>query len=219
VRGKVEGLASDDEALGVEERRKSSDRSRALFALAGRFAWRSGDPVVIACAGLSGTGKSAVAALLHEATGFRVASSDVVRKAEGTPDYGADARHAVYERLRRDVEEALGARESVIVDATFLERAERDALARVAGGYGHRHVFVACRADEAAVKRRLDARDATSVSDARWETYLAQRAYAEPFGADEPVLRIDTTGPLADVRATVLPPLWAWRNGRPIAPR
>ena len=219
VRGKVEGLAADDGELDADERRKAGERSRALFALAGRLAWRSGDPVVIACAGLSGTGKSAVAELVHEATGFAVASSDVLRKTEGTAEYGPDARHAIYERLRDAVERALGARESVIVDATFLERAERDALARVAAGFGRRHVFVACQADEATVKRRLDARDATSVSDARWDTYLGQRAHADAFGSDEAVLRIDTTGPLADVRATLLPPLWAWRNGRPLAPR
>jgi aminoglycoside phosphotransferase family enzyme/predicted kinase len=217
VRGKVEGLAAADEELDADERRRAAERSRALFALAGRFAWRSGDPVVIACAGSSGTGKSAVAGLLHGATGFAVASSDVLRKASGTPHYAPDARHAVYDRMRSAVETSLVARESIIVDATFLERAERDGLARVAAGYGWRHVFVACEADEATVKRRLDARDATSVSDARWETYLAQRAHADPFGSDEPVLRIDTTGALADVRATLLPPLWAWRNGRPLA--
>src|SRR6185436_14827603 len=97
---------------------------------------------------------------------FAVASSDVLRKGAGTPDYGPAARHAVYDGLRAAVEESLVARESVIVDATFLERAERDALARVVAGYGRRHVFVACRADETTVKRRLDARDATSVSDA-----------------------------------------------------
>jgi predicted kinase len=218
VRGKVEGLAADDEELDADERRRAGERSRALFALAGRFAWRSGDPVVIVCAGLSGTGKSAVAGLLHEATGFAVGSSDVLRKASGTHDYGPGARHAVYDGLRAAVEESLGGRESVIIDATFLKRAERDALARLAAGYGRRHVFVACQADEETVKRRLDARDATSVSDARWETYLAQRAHADAFGPDEPVLPIDTAGTLADVRAMLLPPLWAWRNGRRLAP-
>jgi predicted kinase len=168
--------------------------------------------------GLSGTGKSAVAGVLHETTGFAVASSDVLRKATGTPHYSPDARHAVYDRMRAAVEASLVARESIIVDATFLEREERDALARVVAGYGRRHLFVACQADEATVKRRLDARDAASVSDARWETYLAQRAHADALGRDEPVLRIDTTGTLADVRAMLLPPLWAWRNGRPLAP-
>ena len=61
VRGKVEGLAADDEALDADERRQAGDR------LAG--ALRAGEPlrlaerrsVVIACAGLSGTGKSTVA--------------------------------------------------------------------------------------------------------------------------------------------------------------
>jgi len=40
----------------------------------------------------------------------------------------------------------------------------------------------------------------------------------DAFGDDEPVLRIDTTGTLADVRTMLLPPLWAWRNGRRLGP-
>jgi hypothetical protein len=216
VRGKVEGLAAADAAIDADARRAAEARARGFFALAGRFAWRCGDPVVIACAGLSGTGKSAVAGLIGEATAFTVVSSDVVRRRAGaTPHYDPAARAAVYARLRDEVDRALVARESLVVDATFLSRAERDALARVVHGYGRRHVFVACEADEAAVKRRLDARGATSVSDARFDVYLAQKAEHDPFAADEPVLHLDTARPLDAVRADLLPRLWHWRQGRP----
>ena len=217
VRGKVDGLAAVDAAIDDAARGAARDRARRLFALAGRFAWRSGDPVVIACAGLSGTGKTAVAGLVGEATGFPVVSSDVVRRAaEDDPRYDAASRQQVYDRLRAEVERALGTRESIVVDATFLARRERDQLARVAEGYGRRHVFVTCEADEAVVKRRLDARDATSVSDARWDVYLGQKRQRDPYGDEEPVLRLDTTRPLEAVRADLLPRLWHWRQGRPL---
>src|SRR5262245_10740440 len=64
VRGKVEALASAEAEMPAPERSAAAARARDRFLLAGRFAWRSGDAVVIACAGLSGTGKSTVAAML-----------------------------------------------------------------------------------------------------------------------------------------------------------
>lgn len=217
VRGKVEGLAARDAAIDADERNAAAARACALFTLAGRFAWRAGDPVVVACAGLSGTGKSAVADLVSSATGFPVLRSDTLRRGMSSPSYTPAARAAVYARLREETERALVARTSIVVDATFLERDERERLARSVHGLGRRHVFIVCEADEATVRRRLDARDATSESDARWATHLAQRETADAFAAEEPVLRADTARPLDVVRADLLPRLWAWRQGRPIA--
>jgi hypothetical protein len=37
-----------------------------------------------------------------------------------------------------------------------------------------------------------------------------------PLRRRRAVLRVDTTGDLADVRTALLPPLWGWRQGRPI---
>jgi uncharacterized protein len=219
VRGKVEGLTAGDAQIAPAGHDAAAARARALFGLAGRYAWRSGDPVVVACAGLSGTGKSAIAAALGEATGFRVAGSDVLRRQaapSGAARYALAAREAVYALLREQVDAALTARESLILDATFLARAERDRLAHTVAGYGSRHVFVACEADDATVRRRLDARDATSVSDARWDTYVAQRRARDPFGDGEPVLRVDTGGTPSAARAALLPRLWRWRRHRTI---
>jgi predicted kinase len=69
-------------------------------------------------------------------------------------------------------------------------------------------------ADEPVVRRRLDARDAGSVSDARWPVYVRQRDAREPFGADEPVIRVDTSGTVEEALRAALPRLWAWRQGR-----
>jgi aminoglycoside phosphotransferase family enzyme/predicted kinase len=220
VRAKVEALTSAEAEVDAAERTAAATRARAKLALAARFAWRSGDPVVIACAGLSGTGKSTVAAMLAAATGFRVVSSDVLRKADTahtTPDYGAAARGGVYAELRREVEKSLAGDESVIADATFVLRAERDRLACAVGGYGRRWLFVECTASDAVVRARLAARDRSSVSDARLEVHLAQRADHDPFGPDEVVLTIDTSA--GDVRTALVPPLWAWRQGRPVGRR
>jgi predicted kinase len=103
------------------------------------------------------------------------------------------------------------------VDATYLARHDRDRLARVVRGYGWRHVFIACEAAEAVVRERLDARDASVASDARFDTYLAQRSDRDLYGGEEAVLRLDTGRPLEAVRHDLLPRLWAWRQGRPAA--
>jgi predicted kinase len=102
----------------------------------------------------------------------------------------------------------------VIVDATFMRRADRDRLAHTARRQRREHVFVACKADEQVVRARLAAREeGGSVADARWETYVAQRAQCEPFGPDERYLVVDTGGAPTTARATALRALWRWWRG------
>jgi uncharacterized protein len=218
VRGKVEALAADEPEVPPDARTRAADEAGAKLALAGRFAWAAGDPVVVAMAGLAGSGKSSVAEAIAGAAGFRIVASDRVRKAKGAAPvrYDAAARSAVYAALRRAVDRSLGGRESLVVDATFIERAERERLARTVRGWGARLLFVHCVADEGVVRARLAAREAGSPSDARWDVYVRQREAADPFGADEPVLEVDTSAGALPPRG-LLPRLWAWRQGRPIA--
>src|SRR5262249_54558790 len=66
VRGMVEGLESRDAEVERTDRDAAAARARHHFALALRYAWAADGPAVIACAGLSGTGKTALAAALVE---------------------------------------------------------------------------------------------------------------------------------------------------------
>ena len=128
----------------------------------------------------------------------------------------------MYERLAAETDAALAAGRAVIADATFIRAADRRRLTAVAERRRCPIVFVECRADEAAVRARLEARaNAPSLSDARWDTYMAQRGQQEPLGPSEPHVVVDTSGSLATARAAVIPLLWQWRQGRPLtsAPR
>jgi hypothetical protein len=124
----------------------------------------------------------------------------------------------VYETLCAETDAALAAGDGVIADATFLRRADRERLARVARQHRRPLVFVECAADEAVVRARLTARAAgPSLSDARWATYLAQRVAREPGAAGEPHLAVDTSAGLEAAWTGTLRSLWQWRQGRPLA--
>jgi len=219
VRGAVEGLRAGEAEVDPADRVAAAERARQYFALAQRYAWKAHGPAVVVCCGLSGSGKTTLARALAEATGFVHLSSDVVRRQGpglgrpapyGTGLYAPGARAAVYARLCDETDGAVAASRGVVADATFLRRADRDALAAVATRRARPLIFLECHADPETIHRRLEA-PRPGLSDARWETYLAQHAEREPFGADEPHRSVDTSGDLDDVVEEILPALWRWR--------
>jgi aminoglycoside phosphotransferase family enzyme/predicted kinase len=230
VRGKVEGLKSREAEVEDADREAAARRARRHFDLAGRYAWAVGGPALIACCGLAGSGKTTLARELAAATGWVRLGSDDIRKGNAARQppavvpYGADVysdagREAVYRILCAEAEAALADDRGVVVDATFIRAAHRRQLAAVAARRRCPLVFVDCQADEASIRSRLEARaHTTTLSDARWDTYLGQRERREPLGPAEPSIVIDTGGPLARARATTIRRLWQWRQGRPQAP-
>jgi predicted kinase len=176
--------------------------------------------VLIICRGRSGTGKSTLAAALADRVDAVVVRSDVIRKrddaaprATAAERYTPAARAAVYVALAAEADALLAAGRSVIADATFLRRADRDRLYAVAARRRVPRIVVACQADAGRIRERLAARGAGDVSDARWGTYLAQGREEEPLGADEPAIVVDTDGAPADVADRTLARSWAWRVG------
>jgi uncharacterized protein len=139
--------------------------------------------------GLSGTGKSTVAAALARALGAPVFSSDSVRKelagrAGPAPTpweqglYGPEHTEATYGRLEELARETLATRRPAILDATFLDERRRERLAAVAEEASVPLVLVetVC-AEEVALGRIVArARRGVSPSDATTEVYRRQRA-------------------------------------------
>jgi uncharacterized protein len=169
--------------------------------------------------GFSGTGKSTLAAGLAAAVDAVVLRSDVIRKrAPGPPAadvatrYAPTAKAAVYETLAAEADAALGEGRSVIADATFIRRADRDRLRAIAERRGVACVFVDCRSDPEVVRARLATRTADDVSDARWETYVDQTRAAEPLAADESHIVVATDHTPEQARAAALAALWDWRR-------
>jgi len=239
VRGMVHGQTARDPGRSPEARERAAERSARFFAHAVRSAWQACGPALVVCTGLSGSGKTTIAAHLAERTGFVHLSSDEIRKRragldplEPTPPrkipdlYRSQARARVYAELARRAEAALRAGHGVFADATFTRRADRDVLSEVARRLGRPRVFLECSAGEDVVRARLSARAHREVpsghgarSDADWAVYRRQVAAAEPLGHDETALRIDTgAAALADVIEEAALRLCRWRARIGLAP-
>ena len=206
VRGKVDSLQSLEPEMDEENREQVVDSARRHFDLAYRYTWKQ-SPAVVLITGLSGTGKSSVAAALSERTGFRSLSSDAIRKelaalapagSRGEYDsglYAPEHTERTYAALLERASQELAAGSGVILDATFQRRGDRDAARALAARFRVPFLSTECISDDAVVRRRLDERSAqgNSLSDADWRIYLEQRKRFEPIADDEANhLRLDT---------------------------
>ena len=207
IRAKVE--AANLPHLTGEAQRRARESARRYFDFA--LAFLEPEPArLVAIGGLSGTGKSALAAglapELGRAPGAIWLRSDVERKhlfgVEETtrlPDtaYGAAASRETYARLWRKAGLALGAGQSVVLDAVHSHAAERRASAAVAeeAGVGFVGLWLEAPLDRREQRAQARERDA---SDADARVVLAQRA--EPL-AEAGWSVLDASGDRAQTEA------------------
>ncbi|HEV8371460.1 MAG TPA: AAA family ATPase, partial [Pyrinomonadaceae bacterium] len=212
VRGKVLSFRLDEPEFGEKEREVAASRARNYFDLARRYAATLTKPTVIAVAGLSGTGKTAVARSIAEELGLRVVSSDAVRKSlfrsgkqssgyeEGI--YVAEASRITYQKLMEQGGECFNQSKGVILDATFQRAKDRSLAQEMAAASGAKWRFIECQAPPEVIHKRLDQRGTLKegLSDATWETYLRQRNKFEPVPppSETTYLVLDTRGSLCE---------------------
>jgi aminoglycoside phosphotransferase family enzyme/predicted kinase len=189
IRAKVEAAAADrlegtgrDEALSLA--RRYFDSAAGFLAYV--------PPRLVAVGGLSGAGKSALAAALAPSLGRAPGAlwlrSDVERKAmfavEETAHlpgsaYAPAVTRDVYERLGDKARGAMRAGHAVVLDATFSTAGERMAAARAAAGVGAAFdgLFL-----DAPLETRLErvGRRGADASDA--DAAVARSQRAEPLG-------------------------------------
>lgn len=200
VRAKVAALRArqeDPKAALVE-----LDAAHAYLQLAAQIAVPPAPTIVITC-GLSGSGKTTAssARLLDpslEAAGSIIRlRSDVERKrlfglaphdhSNSAPDggiYTVEATARTYARLLELARELLSAGWSVIVDAAFLKRSERDTFAALATEFGVGFKILATEAPVEELRRRLLARSGDA-SEATVAILERQLSWFEPPAAQE----------------------------------
>jgi uncharacterized protein len=163
-------------------------------------------PRLILMSGLSGSGKTWLATRLAPQINAIHVRSDVERKrqaglvptarSEAAPEqglYSPTATTQVYECLAQAATHVLSGGYTIIVDATFLRREERERFRTLAAACGVPLQFVRCQAPPATLRERIRSR-ATSgrdASDADLEVLQWQEQHAEAIGPGEGIEVID----------------------------
>ncbi len=232
VRGKVTSFQLDEPEVPESQRELARQEASSLFVLAAHYANGPAGPLLILTGGLMGTGKSSLALATHREIGGALFTSDTVRKRlahldPGQPQaspfgkglYAAEWSARTYDALLHEAGLALSAGRSVVLDASYIRRADRLAAERLAGEHHARLIFLECVCPRAVSLARLGRRwgrrvageidqAASQASDGRPELYDAQAAIAEAFDAEaEPGIEhilVETASPLPHSRECIL---------------
>lgn len=208
VRAKVAAIRAAQPGTAAQERGALEEKCRQHLALAMRFA-QDEAPALIILHGLSGSGKTTCSQIVLEALGAIRIRSDLERKRmhglgaavrTGAPVgggiYAAQDTAEAYERLAQGAEAVLTGGFPVLVDATFLKRAQRDAFRKLAARLGVPFRIARFEASPQVLRARVAARErqGTDASEAGLAVLEHQLRSIEPLAADEQALavRLDT---------------------------
>lgn len=221
VRGNIALLAAGETEIPEEERQAQRAVAAAAYDLALSYTAARSKPTLWITVGFSGSGKSVLAKeLVRRLPAVRL-SSDRLRKAhagaaEGAPlnfrHYTASARSEVYRCLRRAACDYLNRGQNVLLDATFLDPQEREAACALARDQNVELWMLHCRAPDAVIRQRLQARcQDPNGSDAGLTVYEQQRydfaraaAPLVPAGVSAHLLTVDTAGSIADAARRIV---------------
>ncbi|MEU9020397.1 AAA family ATPase [Actinomadura sp. NPDC048394] len=175
---------------------------------------RAGKVDLILVGGLPGTGKSSLAGALADRLGCTVLSSDRVRKElagitpetpaatpYGTGIYTPEWSRRTYQELAGRAAWLLQMGETVILDASWTDKTERDLIASVARREHADLIPLRCDAPETLTAERMRQRT-QGVSDADTDIALAMTAHTAPWPE---ATTIDTGGPLPAALERALP--------------
>jgi aminoglycoside phosphotransferase family enzyme/predicted kinase len=171
-------------------------------------------PLLLITHGLSGSGKSHLAARLAEHLPAIRLRSDVERKrlagfaAEARTGshlesgiYGADMTENTYRHLAQFAEILLKAGHSVIVDATFLKREQRERQRRTAERSGAGFLILDCQAPVEVLKDRIHARSRAGGDPSEADVAVLENQIAHREALDEEerlhALPVNTSGELS----------------------
>lgn len=144
--------------------------------------------------GLIASGKSTLAQAFAESRGLVAYNSDVVRKqlaGHQVPQnkgavfaggiYTPEFSRLTYEELLRLAQLELSQGRSVVLDASYHKRAERQQLVEFCIAHNYFYHLILCQISEDETKRRLAlrAQDPHAVSDGTWDIYLKQKEVFE----------------------------------------
>ncbi len=184
VRAKVRSIEAAQEGIPEAQRAAALRRARGhwLLALATLEPPRRRPALVVLC-GLPGTGKTTLARHMAAEHGFEIASTDLVRAAQGPSDYSEGGKDATYARTLAAAAAALDLGQRVAIDAGLWDQTWRQRFLAEARDRMIPHLLIVCEADRHEVKRRLAQRTGDA-SEADWSVYeAAERRWVAPTSA------------------------------------
>lgn len=202
VRAKVDAITvAQSPHLAAEYTERMQRRVRTALALTQRPT-----PTLLLMHGLSGSGKSWLSEqLVAPLRALRIRSDVERRRLLGASaraagfkqgNYTPEMNRRVYARLVDCAESCLQAGFNVIVDAAFLDAADRDLFTRLADRMDVNCAFISCHADTDTLLNRVAARSRAGkdASEADRAVLEAQLRRFEPLqdARHRPVIRVDT---------------------------
>jgi len=209
VRAKVAALRALQHPPGTGSRLRDCSLAMRYLEWASSRARRERPWLLLTC-GYSGSGKTwlsrALATDLHalhlrsDVERKRLAglgAMDDSRSPEDGGIYTPGYTRLTYDRLHDCAEHALCGGESIIVDAAFLKRGERERMLDLAARLGSRTAILHCVAPQEVLRERVGSRllAANDASEAGIATLLRQPGFWEDFGRAEleRTVTVDTT--------------------------
>jgi len=216
VRAKVACLRAEQGDLTAEEINRLYEEFRGYLALA-ESSLQPPPAALILCSGVSGSGKSTgTQPLVERLPAIRI-RSDVERKRlfglapEDRPDaeltrelYSGDAGRRTYERMAELARTVITAGHSVILDATFLQRAQRKQFGALARELGVPFVILEFEASPETLRARVQQRmaagkDASDATLAVLDSQLAHRELISPAEREAAIVVTVNEGETLDV--------------------
>lgn len=209
VRAKVDALRLSQSNVPAAERQDELQAFYGYLQLAERFV-QTATPRIILTHGLSASGKTTITQQLREHTGAIRLRSDVERKRlagmaageRGTAQidsglYAQDMSWRTYAHLLDLASRIVDAGYSVIVEAAFLQRAQREPFYQRAVEKKLPCIVLDITARPQTLRARIVARTGDA-SDANLAVLEHQLATTAPLGDDEPArcIRVDTEQPI-----------------------
>ena len=213
VRAKVAGLRVEQIEKGTGEWEGICQEMIEYIELSYRII-KSSSSLLILMHGVSGTGKTTVSTEVVKALGAIRIRSDVERKrlksgsengsSEKDPEvdlYSSDMTWRTYERLQDLTRTLLHTGYAVVVDATFLQRGQREVFTMLAENLACPFVLLDVYAPHSVLAERIQRRSQEDhdASDATVAIMERQREIEESFTqAEQPhVVKVDSTNPQA----------------------
>ena len=193
VRLKVNCFHLQEESLLTNAKSKLLRETERFLKLAYRYAVQFTRPTIWVVCGLPAGGKSTIAREMAKILGVQILQSDFVRKQLlGVPMdkpmdlpfesgiYSKEASSLTYGKLVMLAQEVVEKGGSVILDATFSRRHQRDEVIRLARDMDANITFIECAASYEMLKKRLADREKTvCISDARLRHLKQHKAHFE----------------------------------------